>query len=101
MRKIVKIEFNENNQIICHFDNNELRVLNLSKAIKDKYITKIISDEKVFKSAKTGEFGEIYWSDAAEIKDLNGNLIPCEYDISPEFAYYNSQPLAKTGYKSE
>lgn len=93
MRKIIKIEFNESNQIICHFDNNELRVLDLSNLINDKYINKILSDENVFKSAKIGEFGELFWHNSAEMKDLNGNIIPCEYDISPEFAYYNSKPL--------
>jgi hypothetical protein len=93
MKKIIKIEFCENNQIICHFDNNELRIIDLSKTIKDKYITKILSDETIFKSAKIGEFGELYWANAAEIKDLNGKIIPCEYDISPEFAYYNSKPF--------
>lgn len=42
-----------------------------------------------------GEWGELYWSDAAEITLLNGEKEPCNYDISAEFAYHNSVPVNK------
>lgn len=32
----------------------------------------------------------------AEIKQLNGNLKPCAYDISSEFIYANSQKIKET-----
>ncbi len=92
-KKILKIDFVDNFKIVCHFENNELRILDLSKSINDKYAAKILSNENIFKTVKIGEFGEIYWSDMGEIKDINGKIKPCEYDISPEFAYLNSQPL--------
>jgi hypothetical protein len=41
-------------------------------------------------TAKIGEMGQILWDNAAEMKDENGNLFLCDYDISAEYAYYNS-----------
>ncbi len=90
MVKLSKIEFSENNEILCRFENGELRLFNVRDSIQDRYIDIIVSDNKIFKSAQIGKFGEIYWSDMGEIKDLKGNVILCEYDISPEFVYENS-----------
>ncbi len=90
MIKLSKIEFSENNEILCFFENGELRLFNVQKSIKDRYIKVIISDDNILKSAQIGKFGEIYWADMGEIKDLDGNIIRCEYDISPEFVYENS-----------
>ncbi len=94
MKKIVKIDLLEENQIVCHFDNNEARVLKLAESICDKYAHKILSDSEVFKSAKIGSCGEIYWSNVAEIMDLDGEVRQCDYDISPDFAYVNSIALS-------
>ncbi len=93
MIKIVKIEFLENNKILCLFDNKELRLLNLSEHLNDKYAIKILSNERIFRAAKVGGFGEIFWSDIGEIVELNGAVNVCDYDISPEFAYFNSKPV--------
>ncbi len=95
MRKVIKIELKDNHQIVCCFDNEELRVLDLSSTTNDKYSQKILSDETIFKTAKIGVFGEIYWSNIAEIKDVDGRVQSCNYDISPEFAYFNSTPIDK------
>ncbi len=93
MRKIIELELLEDNIMICKFDNNEQRILNLREVVKDKYAKKIIADVDIFKKAKIGQFGEIYWASIAEIKDQDGVVHSCEYDISPEFAYLNSKPL--------
>ncbi len=90
MLKLSKIEFSENNEILCFFENGELRLFNVRDSIQDRYIDIITSDNKIFKSAQIGKFGEIYWADMGEIRDLKGNVILCEYDISPEFVYENS-----------
>ncbi len=90
-----KIEFSENGKILCFFANGELRLFNVREKIKDRYIDKIISDNEIFKSAKIGKLGEIYWADMGEIKDLQGNVISCEYDVSPEFIYNNSKVVKK------
>ncbi len=95
MVKLSKIEFSENNEILCFFENGEQRLFNVQNSIKDRYIGAIISDDKILKSAQIGQFGEIYWSNMGEIKDLEGNVIRCEYDISPEFVYENSVIIQK------
>jgi hypothetical protein len=78
-------------KILCSFNNGELRQLDLESVLstEDKYVQKILTPD-VFSKVKIGEFGQIYWENIAEIKDLNGKSIPCEYDLSPEFVYYNS-----------
>lgn len=96
MRKIVEIELMDDNQVICHFNNGEVRILDLSSTINDRYASKILTNEAVFASVKVGDFGELYWPGVAEITDLDGKIIPCDYDISPEFAYRNSKPIKET-----
>ncbi len=96
MRKIVKIEFLENSKILCYFDNEEVRILGLRDSIDDKYMKKILSDESLLKMAQIGELGEIFWPELGEMSDKDGKSIPCNYDISPEFAYYNSVPVPLT-----
>ena len=92
MDKITDISFLELFKILCTFNNGEQRILDLTLILNDKY-SKKICNEGIFKQAKVGSLGEIYWEGIAEIKDLNGNVIPCEYDISPEFAHMNSIPI--------
>ena len=43
-----------------------------------------LKDINYLKSAKIGNFGEIYWSDTIKIKNTLWN-----YDISPEFIYHH------------
>ncbi|MFK7901123.1 MAG: hypothetical protein AB8B61_10250 [Cyclobacteriaceae bacterium] len=69
-----------------------MKVLELKKVLSGKYANKILNST-TFPTAKIGQFGEIYWSDIAEMKDENGNTISCAYDLSPEFAYHNSVSL--------
>ena len=59
---------------------------------KNKFTQKILSPV-VFKKALIGSFGEITWQGEGEMKDLQGKILSCEYDISPEFAYYNSKEV--------
>ena len=94
MNKIINISLQEPFKILCYFNNGEQRILDLKQALnpKQKY-TKKVFDQKVFNQAKIGSFGEIFWEGIAEMKDLNGNVIPCEYDICPDFAYLNSKPI--------
>ena len=93
MRRIVKISFKGKDQIICRFENEETRILNLATTIKDGQMEKALFNEELFKTAQLVEFGEIYWANMGEIIELDGLLKACTYDISPEFAYYNAQPL--------
>jgi GR25 family glycosyltransferase involved in LPS biosynthesis len=53
-------------------------------------LVKKLADPEVFKEAKIGQFGEIYWENIGEIKELDGSVSLCEFDVSPEFVFYNS-----------
>jgi len=57
-------------------------------------LLKKLIDNDTYKTAKIGSFGEIYWENVGEMKNYDGTIIACEYDISPEFAYYNSTKIS-------
>ena len=44
----------------------------------------------MFNKVRIGELGQLYSGKIANINDENGNLKLFEYDMSPEFVYYNS-----------
>ena len=93
MRKVLKIDLIGDNKIICFFKNGEQRLLDLKATLKDKYGKLITSDKTTYSQATIGEFGEIMWNGLAQMRDSNGETIPCAYDMSPEFAYQNSTPI--------
>lgn len=97
MRKIKKIEVLENYIIRCEFDNGEFRDLDITKFMdkNGKYSEKVY-DKAVFRAVNLGEFGQLYWDGIAEMKTLDGEIIPVEYDICPDFAYIHSVALSKT-----
>lgn len=92
-KKVIHISFNGPFKLLCHFNSGEKRVLDLEKTLdkSQKYSSKIFEDD-TFYQAEVGPMGQIYWENIAEIRTLNGKIELCEYDISPEFAYENSQP---------
>ncbi len=92
MIKVIKIKCLKGFQIHCFFNNGEERLLNLSTILKDAYSKKIMN-ELIFKKAKIGALGQIYWEGVAQIKELNGSLSPCAYDMSGEFVYHNAKPF--------
>ena len=94
MRKIINIDLSTPYVIICTFENGEIRNLDLEKVLDktNKYAIKIFN-EKVFKTGAIGENGEILWENTAEIKTIEGDIIPCAYDICPDFAYINSTKI--------
>ncbi|GEM_PF-3423871 len=47
-------------------------------------------DTNIFLHPHIGDFGQIYWDHILQMRDLQGEFIPCEYDLSPEFIYENS-----------
>jgi hypothetical protein len=92
MFKVINISVLDSFQIQCSFNTGETKILDLTKTLdqNNKFVKKLIENDR-YKSAKIGLFGEIYWENIGEIKDYDGSIISCEYDISPEFAYYNSK----------
>jgi len=91
MVKIIYLEIVNPHSIICFFNTNEKRVLNIDKVFDtdDEFVKKILQPD-MFCKAKIGQFGEILWENVGEIRELDGTITLCEYDISPEFAYHNS-----------
>ena len=89
MRNIIKISFPKKNQILCQFDNGENKILDLTTLLKDQYGKRVLRED-LYDKAKVGSMGEIVWEKLAEIKNLDGEPEPCDYDISPEFAYHHS-----------
>jgi hypothetical protein len=77
--------------IVCKCNNGEIRKIDISLKLNtnDLLVQKILKTN-VFFTAQIGELGQIYWNNIASIKDINGELVACEYDLSPEFFYYNS-----------
>jgi len=78
--------------LICQFNNGEIKKLLVEGVFADSntFSANKILEPNYFSKAEVGELGQIFWPDAAYIKDVNGNLILCEYDMSPEFVYHNS-----------
>ena len=95
MYKVTNISILDEFQIQCTFNTGETKLLDVSKSldIKNKFVQKLM-DNNTYKAAKIGSFGEIYWENVGEIKDYDGTIITCAYDISPEFAYYHSTKIS-------
>lgn len=94
MRKVKYIQFIKDFVIRCEFDNGEIRDLDISGILNKngKYFNRVF-EKDVFVTAKIGEVGQIYWDGIAEMKTTNGEIIPVEYDICPDFAYLKSNPI--------
>lgn len=94
MKRVVEISVSKPFKLLCLFNNGENRVLDLEKVLdRNQKFTKAIFNDNVFTNVKIDSFGGIFWEGIAEIKDLDGTTKPCEYDISPEFVYHNSDPI--------
>jgi hypothetical protein len=82
--------------LIVAFDNGEVRKLDMQPILESQKNYPGVAqlfDTNVFFNAKIGEFGQIYWDNILKMRDLEEKLIPCEYDLSPEFVYENSTPI--------
>ena len=90
--KVTHITFLEPFTLKCWFANREVRILELSHLLKPPYAEKILN-ETVFKTAKVGTLGQIYWEKIGQIQLLDRSIAPCEYDMSGEFVYENSKPF--------
>lgn len=88
MVRISKIIDINSFQITGQFNDGQIKRLDVYPLIKNHLYLKGVSsllDETIFKNAKLGEFGEIYWPKIVVSKDAT----LMDYDISPEFFYNN------------
>ena len=89
--KIQSIKIIDSHKILCVFNTGEMRTLDITHALDStNKLVKKLENQDVFKNAKLGQFGEIYWEEVGEIRELDGSISSCVYDISPEFVFYNS-----------
>lgn len=96
MHKITKIIFQDPFKILCWFENGEKRIVDLEEILdKNNKYGKKIFEGNTFKQVQIDPFGGLYWDGIAEMKDWDGNTIPCEYDVSPELIYMKSTPAEK------
>ncbi len=94
MKKIVALHIEKPFVLLCTFANGEKRLFDLTNSLNDKYAKRLMN-EKVFRQVKIGSFGEVYWENVAEIRNLEGELEACEYDMSAEFIYEHSVAYVK------
>jgi len=94
MYKVTNISILDAFQIQCTFNTGETKLLDVSKSLdaNNKFVQKLMNNN-TYKDAKIGSFGEIYWEKIGEMKDYDGTVIACDYDISPEFVYYHSTKI--------
>ena len=80
--------------LIFEFENGEIKKLVVDQFLngQDSFSVERILNPSHFVKAQIGSLGQLYWPEAAHMKDINGDMILCEYDMSPEFIYNNSVP---------
>lgn len=92
MLRITEIVEKKNSILLCKFNTGEVKSLNVLPIIENhkniKGVEKLL-DNSIFKTAQIGQFGEIYWPKLITSSHNNEEVV-WNYDISPEYAYYNS-----------
>ncbi len=89
MIKIEKILDINDYQLSCLFNNGLVKKLNILPIIEEQNNLKGIEklkDKEYFKTIKIGMFGELFWK-----KTIQSGKEFWDYDISPEFAFYNGK----------
>lgn len=93
MIKVKSINKIEDYTLELLFNNGEIKKIDfktiIDKNVNDVYVQKLKNLQN-FSQVKVGELGEIYWENLASIKELNGDMVPCNYDSSSEFVYANA-----------
>jgi Protein of unknown function (DUF2442) len=93
MIKVKAINKIEEYTIELLFNNGEIKIIDfkpiIDNSINDLYLKRLL-DFEIFKQASIGSFGEIFWKNLASIKELDGTIVSCNYDCSPEFIYMNA-----------
>lgn len=92
MLKIIEILHIEPYTISCKFNNGVIKKIDVKPLLENhKNLDGIdkMYDIDLFKKARIGKLGELYWEKI--IKTTHGNeVVVWDYDISPEFVYEQS-----------
>ena len=91
MLKISHINLQEDYTILCTFNNGITKAIDIRPLMeKHKHLSGIekLKEKNVFSNARIGIFGEIVWDKIILLSD-SGKEEMWDYDISPEFVFYN------------
>ena len=91
MLKITGIEIQDGFRILCIFNNGVSKTIHVLPLLQNhKHLPGIekLQEAKAFSKARVGLFGEIIWHNIIEMKNGNEKEM-WDYDISPEFVFYN------------
>lgn len=95
MIKVSRVFVESSYQLICEFNNKEVRLLDVLPIIENhKHLNGVsrLFEKEVFAKVEVGDFGELTWRKIV-ITENNGTPTYWDYDISPEFAYSNSKQI--------
>ena len=91
MLKISHINLLEDYTILCTFNNGITKAIDILPLMeKHKHLSGIekLKEKNVFSNARIGMFGEIVWDKIIRFSN-SGKDEMWDYDISPEFVFYN------------
>lgn len=71
-------------QIAAKFNTGEIRTINFAPLV-EKF--KVLKDPAIFIKARINDYPTVCWDDLALIRELDGTVIPCLLDFSPETLY--------------
>ncbi len=100
MIKVISIEKIEPYYLVCRFNNQVVKKLDIYPLIQQhknlQGIDQLMANE-IFNKARIGEMGEIVWDKIITTKHLNETIV-WDYDISPEFAYEHASLIHANDY---
>ena len=91
MLKINHINLLEDFTILCTFNNGITKIIDILPLLeKHKHLQGIekLKEKNIFSNARVGIFGEIVWDKIIRFANSKENEL-WDYDISPEFVFYN------------
>ena len=91
MLKISYINLLDDCTILCTFNNGITKAIDVMPLLeKHKHLQGIekLKEKNIFSKARIGMFGEIVWDKIIRLADSKENEM-WDYDISPEFVFYN------------
>ena len=94
MIKVTSIERAEPYFLVCRFNNQAIKKLDILPLIENHKNLQCIEqllESQIFNKARIGKMGQIVWDNIIST-NYNGVEMIWDYDISPEFAFENAEP---------
>ena len=84
MRTVTQIIEIKPYQITAKFNSGEIRTINFAPLV-EKFT--ILKNPEIFLKARIDDYSTICWDDLALIREIDGTVLPCPLDFSPETLY--------------